>query len=287
MTNKIDKPIVQQYFENDWEFIYPPSIDNEKVSDEFWHAVELLDNDDQMAEEIFKKLIVKYPYYIDAYNHLSIAFRNQGKEFESLLTAEKSFNLGKSCLPKSFNLKKDKLIWSNLDNRPFLRACQIFGLECQYHKKYSEAIEIYKLNLTLNENDNQGIRYLLLETFFATKDYKQAQQLLNQYPDDFSIEFKFGLVALGILQDDYEQADKNLEEAIQINKFFIEEVIKDKHLKPPPFRLPFEPNFDAGIPIGSIQQAFDHWKRNEQLYKISKIIDYFKNRHKQYEETKG
>lgn len=87
MINKTDKQIVQKYYENDWEFIYPPSIDNKKVSDEFWHTVELLDNDDQMAEKIFKKLIVKHPYYIDAYNHLSIAFRNQGKEFESLLTS--------------------------------------------------------------------------------------------------------------------------------------------------------------------------------------------------------
>ncbi|WP_264524190.1 tetratricopeptide repeat protein [Flavobacterium sp. N502536] len=280
MTSKIIEPIVQQYNENNWEFIYPSSIDNEKISDEFWHAVKLLDNDDQMAEKVFKKLITKHPYYIDAYNHLSISFRNQGKKFESFLTAEKSFNLGKNCLPKSFNLKKDKLPWSNINNRPFLRACQSFGLECQYHQNYSQAIEIYKLNLALNENDNQGIRYLLLETLFAAKDYKQAQQLLNKYSDDFSIEFKFGLVAISILQDNYKRADKYLEEAIQTNKFFIEEVIKDRHLKPSPFRIPGMPNFDAGIPDRSIQQAFEYWERNKQLYKTNKIIDYIKARQK-------
>ncbi|MNX52294.1 hypothetical protein D3C86_829730 [compost metagenome] len=280
MLNKLEKPIVQKYYDNNWEFIYPQSIDNEKVSDEFWYAVELLDNNDLIAEKILKKLIATHPYYIDAYNHLSIAFRNQGKEFESLLTAEKSFNLGKSCLPASFNLKKDKLIWSNIENRPFLRACQNFGLECQYHKKYSEAIEIYKLNLKLNEEDHQGIRYLLLETFFATKDYKQAQQLLNKYPDDFSMEFKFGIVAINILNDNFQQANKHLNEAIRTNDFFIEEVIKTKHLKPLPHRITGEPYFDAGIPIGSIQQAFDYWKRNENLYKNKKIIDYFKTKQK-------
>lgn len=280
MLKKLEKPIVQKYNDNNWEFVYPQSIDNEKVNDEFWNAVELLDNNDQMAEKMLKKLITKHPYYIDAYNHLSIAFRNQGKEFESLLTAEKSFNLGKNCLPVSFNFIKDKLIWSNLDNRPFLRACQNFGLECQYHKKYSEAIEIYKLNLKLNEDDHQGIRYLLLETFFATKDYKQAQQLLNKYSDDFSIEFKFGTVAINILNDNFQQADKHLNEAIRTNDFFIEEVIKTKHLKPFPHKIPGEPYFDAGIPIGSIQQAFDYWKRNENLYKNKKIIDYFKTKQK-------
>lgn len=276
MLDTLEKPIVQKYNENNWEFIFPPSIDNEKLSDEFWNAVAYLDNNDLVAEKILKRLIAKHPYYIDAYNHLSIAFRNQGKEFESLLTAEKSFNLGISCLPKSFNLKKDKLIWPNIDNRPFLRACQSFGLECQYHKKYSEAIEVYKLNLKLNEEDHQGIRYLLLETFFATKDYKEAQRLLKKYAYDFSIEFKFGAVAISILNDNFKQANKHLVEAIQTNNFFINEVIKDKHVKPLPYRIPGEPNFDAGLTLGSIQQAFDYWKRNESLYKNKKIVSYFK-----------
>jgi tetratricopeptide (TPR) repeat protein len=278
MTKETEKPIVQQYNEHEWEFIYPPSIDNEKVNEEFWAAVEVLDYDDPSAEMVFKKLIAKHPYYIDAYNHLSLAFRNQGKDFESLLTAEKSFNLGKSCLPKSFNLKKDKLIWGNLDNRPFLRACQIYGLECQQHKRYSEAIEVYTLNMSLNENDNQGIRYLLLEVFFAIRDYKKARHLLDKYRDDFSIEFMFGSVVIKVLDGHHEKADDVLKEAIDTNKFFIDEVIRDKHSKPPPFRLPGEPGLDAGIPMGSVQQAFDYWKRNEQLYKTAEIIDYFKSR---------
>lgn len=278
MTNKIDKPFVKKNLGDEWEFIFPAAIDIEKVINEFWDAVMLLDCDDKKAEKVFKKLIFKYPYHIDAYNHLSITFRNQRKVFESFLTAEKAFNLGKSYFPKSFDFKKDKLLWSYLENRPFLRACQIYGLECQYNKKYSEAIKVYTLNLALNENDNQGIRYLLLETFYATKDYNQVRQLLNKYSDDYSIEFKFGSISLDILQNNYKQADKNLKEAIKTNKFFIDEVIKDKHLKPPPFRLPREPNLDAGIPMGSIQEAFEYWERNEQLYKTKKVIDYFKSR---------
>lgn len=277
---KQEKPIVQQYYENDWEFIHPSSIDQEVVQNEFWNAVNMLDYEDQNAERIFKKLITKYPYFIDAYNHLSIAFRNQGKDFESLLTAEKAFSLGKSYIPRSFNLKKDRLIWSNHDNRPFLRACQIYGLELQYHKRFDEAIDIYQLNLALNEGDNQGIRYLLLETFLAEKAYTKAQKLLDKYEGDFSIEFKFGAVALAIIQNNQPKADANLDDAIRTNKFFIEEVLKDRHLKPPHFRIPGEPYLDAGNPVGSVQESFDYWKRNEQLYKTKKIIDYFKSKKK-------
>jgi len=272
------KPYLQKYQDNEWEFVYPITIDNEETYNEYWKGVELLDYDDKAAEIIFKRLISKNPYYIDAYNHLSISFRNQDKIFESLLTAEKSYRLGKDCFPSEFNIKRDKLIWPVLENRPFLRACQIFGLECQYHKDYSTAIDIYKENLRLNENDNQGIRYLLLEVYFASKDFTQARKLLNTNSSDWSIEFKFGLVTLEVIEGNIENADKYLDTAVETNKFFIDEVIKTKHAPPPPFRIPGEPNFDAGIPIGSVQQAYDYWERNKILYKSKKVMEYYKER---------
>lgn len=276
MTKKTEKPIVRPYSENEWEFIYPPSIDNESVQNEYWNAVELLDYQDKVAEKTFKKLISKSPYFIDAYNHLSIAYRNQKMTFESLMTAEKSYNIGKECLPKEFKPKKHKLIWACLDNRPFLRACQIYGLECQYHERFEIAKNIYRENLSLNENDNQGIRYLLLEVYFANNEIKEARKLIEKYPDDFSVEFKFGDVVIEVLDGNLEQADKKLKEAIQTNKHFVDEIIKDKHIQPPPHRIPGEPNFDAGIPVGSIQEAYEHWKRNKKLYSNKKIKEYFK-----------
>jgi len=276
MSNTSEKPIVQKQYGNTWEFVYPLSIIDERVSDEFWEAVEFLDDSDLIAEKMLKKLVLEHPYYIDAYVHLSIAYRSQEKTFESLLTAEKAFNVGIGCLPKAFNLKKDQLIWPMSDNRPFLRACQNWGVELQYHTKYSEAVEIYRLNLALNPEDHQGIRYLLLETLFALKDYKQAEDLLNQYPDDFTIEFKFGIVAVHILNDNLKLADQHLEEAVQTNTFFIDEVTRTKHVKPLPYRIPGEPNFDAGIPTRSVQEAYGYWERNKELYHNKKIISYFK-----------
>jgi tetratricopeptide (TPR) repeat protein len=274
------KPIVRQYYDNEWVFVYPSSVDNKRVYDEFWEGVEFLDNEDIIAEEIFKGIILKHPYYIDAYNHLAIAYRNQKKSFESLLTAEKAYQLGKSFFPAEFNFKTDKLIWSHLDNRPFLRACQTYGLECQYHKDYSTAIEIFKENLALNEDDNQGIRYLLLEIYFETQDYNEARQLIIKHSEDYSIEFKFGIVALDIIEGNFEKADQNMIISEKTNKFFVDEIIKYKHIKPPVFRIPGEPFFDAGIPIGSIQQAYEYWSRNKKLYKTTEIVKYFKNRQK-------
>jgi len=272
-----NKPILVKCGENEWEFIYPPSIDNKKIYNEYWEGVEQLDYNDKIAEKIFKSLIKRFPFYLDAYNHLSIAFRNQKKTFESFVTAEKAYNLGKSLFPKEFNFKKDKLIWAFLDNRPFLRSCQTFGLEYQEQKEFKKAIEIYSEILQYNSDDNQGVRYLILECLFALKDFKEAEKIINKYEDDWSIEFSYGKLILEILKEN-KSIETLLNKALKINKFLPQEILKTKHIAPPPHRIPGEPNYDAGIPIGSIQQAFDHWKRNKALYKNKKIIDFFKER---------
>ncbi|MBI1289516.1 MAG: hypothetical protein GC178_18260 [Flavobacteriales bacterium] len=278
MAQGSQKPVVVNYWENEWEFVYPSSVDNEETYNEFWAAVELLGYQDKKAETVFKRLIAKHPYYIDAYNHLSIAFRNQKKFFESSLTAEKSYDLGKDCFPQEFDFDNHRLIWQSLDNRPFLRACHNYGLECQHQKNYDTAIRVYNELLRLNGDDHQGIRYLLLEVFFAKEDFHEAESLLKKYPDDYSIEFTFGTVVLNVLQGNSKQADEKLSRAIKTNKHFINEVIKTKHVQPPPHRIPGEPYFDTGIPMGSVQQAYEHWERNKTLYSKKEVVAYFKSR---------
>ncbi|OXB03346.1 hypothetical protein B0A81_18620 [Flavobacterium plurextorum] len=131
--------------------------------------------------------------------------------------------------------------------------------------------------MKLNEDDHQGIRYLLLETLFASKDYKQAELLLDKYSEDYSIEFRFGSVALNILQNKLQQAEKCMQDAALLNEFFIDEVIRGKQVKPLPYRIPGVQNLDAGVPIGSFQEAYDYWERNRGLYSNKKIISYFKS----------
>ena len=272
---KIQEPYLVKYSETEWEFVHPEIIYDEEISSKYWEAVECLDYEDFFAETVFKTLIQNFSFYIDAYNHLSISFRNQKKTFESYVTAEKIYNMCKALFPKEFNYKTDKIIWSILENRPFLRSCQIWGLECQESKEFRKAIEIYSEILSYNENDNQGVRYLILECLFALKDYKGAEKLLKKYDDDWSIEFSYGKLAIEILKGN-QNVKELMENAIKINPYLPDEIIKTKHKAPPPHRIPGEPNFDAGIPIGSIQQAYEHWKRNKSIFKQKKIIDFFK-----------
>jgi len=271
---KEQKPIVNNYLGKEWEFIFPPSIDNEKTYNEYWEGVELLDYDDLAAEQIFKRVIKQHPYHIDAYNHLSIAFKNQKKTFESFLTAEKAYLLGKSCLPKEFK-QKNKLRWSTLDNRPFLRSCQILGLEYQDKKQFKEAVRLYSEILSYNEEDHQGVRDLLLECLLALKDYEGAKKLLKKHKDDWGIDFVYGRLLLAIINDEKSKIGSLLSDAIRCNKFAPNEIAKSEHIAPPPFRIPGEPYFDAGIPIGSIQEAYEYWRRNKSVLRDKRVKSFF------------
>lgn len=232
--NLSKKPSLIKIDESEWKFVFPQNYDNEIIFDLFEEGLDTLDVDDFQSEHFFKKIIEKCPYHIDAFNHLSVAFKNQNKNLEALLVTEKAYKIGIDCFPKEFNFKKDKIEWSILDNRPFLRAC--IGIALEYYEKNELEKTINALTdiLRFNENDNQGIRYLLLEIYFKLSRYREIDKLLKKYKDDFSIEFTFGAVCMAILKDDFIKANRLLQKAIKTNHFFIDEVNKTKHIKPIP-----------------------------------------------------
>lgn len=266
---------------DDWKFIFPQEMDN--VFDEYWEAIDYLGYDEKECQKRLRKIINQFPEcHLDAYNHISISYRNRRKITESYHYALTSYLIGKNAFPKDFDEKNDKIIWSDMDNRPFLRACQTLGLEYQYRKDFTRAIELYKENLSYNENDNQGIRYLLLDCYLELKDYAEFKNLLDKYDDDYSVEFLYGRVIYDVLKNKGKEAMNLLTEAVNCNKHVLTELAKDRHIEPGPHRIPGEPNLYAGIPVGSIQQAYQYWSRNKKTLNLKIIRDFFKYAKKNY-----
>ena len=52
--------------------------------------------------------------------------------------------------------------------------------------KHDAAIEHFRDMLRLNPNDNQGIRYKLLNCFLEKRDIEAAEELLRQFKDEGS-----------------------------------------------------------------------------------------------------
>jgi hypothetical protein len=57
-----------------------------------------------------------------------------------------------------------------------------------------EAIYQYQQMLLLNPNDNQGIRYILLQSYIDLEEYTKAKQLISQYKEDRTANFAYNKV---------------------------------------------------------------------------------------------
>ena len=53
------------------------------------------------------------------------------------------------------------LAWGLVDNRPFLRCLQAYGLCLWRLGRLDEALRVFERLLWLNPSDNQGVRFLL------------------------------------------------------------------------------------------------------------------------------
>lgn len=79
--------------------------------------------------------------------------------------------------------------WGYIGTRPWMRAQHNLGLALLEAQDLDAAISVFKSLIALNENDNQGIRYLLLRICAETGNYDDCKILFGIYADDFSIEF--------------------------------------------------------------------------------------------------
>ncbi len=110
---------------------------------------------------------------LDAHAHLgNLAFG--GMPWEALVAVrhyEVGFRIGEMSLPANFD---GVLAWGHIDNRPFLRCMQGYGLCLWILGRFEEASRIFDRMLWLNPTDNQGIR-LLIDDVRAKKAWKDRR----------------------------------------------------------------------------------------------------------------
>jgi tetratricopeptide (TPR) repeat protein len=175
---------------NSW--VFEESTISHEIEMEFdravdlWHAKQI-----EMAEHVFHHVIAECPNHIDAIHHLSIMYDGIGRSIEAYLCCRAAVGIGLQAIPeKRFSWKKSKLEW-RLGNRPFMRAYHNLGLKHLYRNEYEEAIEIFERLLSVNPNDDQGLRYLLPLCWFATDEPSKIVVHCQSYPDDSAPEILY------------------------------------------------------------------------------------------------
>lgn len=115
----------------------------------------------KVAKKLFKECLERKPGFVGGYEgFMAIAALTGNKAQES-----KFADLAYAAVKKKFPKWPRRMIWGEIENRPYMRV--ISHKAAMYHerKEYQEAEEMYRLLLRLNPNDNQGVRYLIADMF--------------------------------------------------------------------------------------------------------------------------
>lgn len=131
-------------------------------------------------EDELRRIVAAEPRDVDAYAHLgSLALQRHDGDFgdlisyvgptaaerrrflkEALAWYEAAVAVGEACLPMIFH---GRLPWSEMDNRPFLRAVHGLALTLWRLGRFNSAERVLVTMLYLNPNDNQGARDVLAD----------------------------------------------------------------------------------------------------------------------------
>jgi tetratricopeptide (TPR) repeat protein len=105
------------------------------------------------------KAVHKHLRYIDAHAHLGNHVFDHSPD-EAMVHYEIGVRIGELSLPPGYD---GLLVWGRLCNRPFLRCLHGLGL-CHWRLgRFAEAEQVFERVLSLNPNDNQGVRFCWLD----------------------------------------------------------------------------------------------------------------------------
>lgn len=126
--------------------------------------------------------------------------------------------------------------WGYLETRPYMRAKHGLALALWACGERDEAIQHLNEMLRLNPNDNQGMRYLLVEYLLETGQDRSARAVLKRYKDDASAELTWPAALLEFRQSgNGDKSQRALAKALESNEHVPAYMLGNKRL---PKKLP-------------------------------------------------
>jgi tetratricopeptide (TPR) repeat protein len=127
-------------------------------------------------------------------------------------------------------------------------------------RRHEEAAAIYREMLRLNPNDNQGVRYSLLQLLLELDQVEEARALIAQYEDEYSATWLYTQALLAFQQEgDSPASVRALKEALKQNPHVPVYLSGQKRI---PNRLP--DTISPGDETEAIDYAVGHlndWRR--------------------------
>lgn len=223
------------------------------------------------AEIDLREVIEILPEFIDAYNHLAIVLGATGREIEASELWRMVVEFGMEAVLEDYSRERDRLPWSILDNRPFLRACHGYGLSAMKFNKNEEALKIFEDLLSMDPDDNICVRGLAIMCGFELKRPDLVKSICDRFSNDVTEEILYGL-PLALFQLDRKwQSREAMEKAIEIQPAVGKELAKKAH------RMPIGYD-ESEIVIGSDTQGYYYWKHHGKFWKATPgALDFLRN----------
>jgi len=243
---------LSQVAPHEWEFVWP-NIYND-LRDEFNAGCEAYEADDlDKAKKIFQTVLAQMPDHLDAIHHLAIVLSALILVDEARDLWEQAVHIGRKAFPKDFEVRKDRLEWGWLENRPFLRCLHGLALARYKDGKTEEALRLFQELLCLNPNDNQGVRAIALEALFRVGEFEDALKITQQYPGDMMSGIIYGRALALFKLGRRKEATAALREATEHLPLVGRELLKAKH------RLPKTARPDV-VTLGGADEAYHYWE---------------------------
>ena len=217
----IDKKLEELYAEHETSPASPSGGSGGR-GNEYGQAMEILDKawgetSVKKRATLVKKALALCPDIADAYVILGNDALDSGKPEEAIEHYRRGVEAGERELGAEAFTDDKGHFWGLLETRPYMRAR--FGLASALHKSGSvrEAAEHYKAMLELNPNDNQGVRYMLIEALLLLGEHQDADALLKQYDEESAFMLYPKALLEFVKNGDSKAAQKLRAEAIRNN----------------------------------------------------------------------
>ena len=236
-----------------WEFVFPDVYND--LMDEFYSGCEFCEEGSlDGAERAFRAVLAQMPDHLDALHHLAVVLSKRDLADQALDLWEQAVRIGRKAFPQDFKPGKDCLEWGWLENRPFLRCLHGLALARYKEGQIEEALRLFQELLSLNPNDNQGVRAMSQEALFGLGRLEDALKLAEQYPNDAMPETLYGRALALFKLGRQREATAALKEAVKYLPLVRKELLETKH------HLPRTARPDM-VTCGGADEAYYYWER--------------------------
>jgi len=181
-----------------------------------------------------KEALALSPLCADAYALLaqeSAKSLDERLDFYRQAAAAGEKALGKACFRDDVGH-----FWGLVETRPYMRARQGLAEALWEKGEKDEAVAHYQDMLRLNPNDNQGIRYLLIDWLLELGRDAEAAELIKRYKGDGAASWSWSRALLAFRQNgDSRDARAALARAVSDNEYIAPLLLGETKM---PRRLP-------------------------------------------------